>query len=204
MLSVNGNKGVNIFKVIFCLYVILSLANILKWQMKIVLSKWRESILKTVLPRVEGTWLVFLPGLGNHSWKWADCCGPAELATARSSEHEHDSGLLGRVWHTRKEMVLQTRGVWGGDPNTEFIFFNCVFILTCLNLQSSLHLIQFTYWDGFSTAQNSFWTCWVWCPLVLLLFSFVSLLPHLQNISLWGLFSSGEIFKKSLGEGSGE
>ena len=39
---------------------------------------------------------------------------------------------------------------------------NCVFILTCLNfshLQSTLHLMQYTYQDVFSTAQNSLWTC---------------------------------------------
>ena len=39
----------------------------------------------------------------------------------------------------------------------------------------------------FSTAQNSFWTHWVWCLLILLSF-FVSPLPIQQNISLWGLF----------------
>ena len=35
----------------------------------------------------------------------------------------------------------------------------CVFILTCLNfshLQSTLHLMHYTYQDVFSTAQNSF------------------------------------------------
>ena len=43
----------------------------------------------------------------------------------------------------------------------------------CLNfshLQSTLQLMQCTYWDIFSTAQNSFWTCWFWCLLVLLPF----------------------------------
>ena len=37
-----------------------------------------------------------------------------------------------------------------------FILKHCVFILTCLNfshLQSALHLMQYTYRDGFSTAQ---------------------------------------------------
>ena len=41
----------------------------------------------------------------------------------------------------------------------------------------------------FFPAQNSFWTCWFGCLLALLTF-FVSLLPHPQNISLWGLFFS--------------
>ena len=37
-------------------------------------------------------------------------------------------------------------------------------------LQSTLHLIQYTYWDFFPTGQNSFWTHWIWCLLVLLPF----------------------------------
>ena len=66
----------------------------------------------------------------------------------------------------------------------------CVCILTCLNfshLQSTLHLRQYTYPHIFPTAQNSFWTHWFWC-LLLVLPVFVSPLPHWQNDSLWGLF----------------
>ena len=80
----------------------------------------------------------------------------------------------------------------GYTKKTELIYKKCVFILTCLNfshLQSTLHLMQYTYWDFFSTAQNSFWTHQFWCLLVLLPF-FVSPIPHWQNISLWGLFST--------------
>ena len=51
----------------------------------------------------------------------------------------------------------------------------------------------------FSTAQNSFWTRQFWCFLVLLPF-FVSTLPHKQNISLWGLFSSRETKKVTQGK----
>ena len=58
----------------------------------------------------------------------------------------------------------------------------------------AIHLLRF-----FSTAQNSFWTCWFWCLLVLLLLFLVSPLPHWQNISLWGPFSSEETKKKLLG-----
>ena len=50
----------------------------------------------------------------------------------------------------------------------------------------------------FFHCQNSSWTCWFWWLLVLLPF-FVLPLPHRQNVSLWGLFSSGETKKKSLG-----
>ena len=46
----------------------------------------------------------------------------------------------------------------GGPKHLEFIK-SCVLILTCLyfsHLQSTVHSIQHTYWDIFSTAQNSF------------------------------------------------
>ena len=51
----------------------------------------------------------------------------------------------------------------------------------------------------FSVAQNSFWTPWFWRLSVLLPF-FVSPLPHWQNVSLWGLFSSKEINKKKVAQ----
>ena len=88
----------------------------------------------------------------------------------------------------------------GGPPKWNLFIKNCVFILTCLNvsqLQSTLHLTQYTYQDIFSTAQNSFWTRRYWCllvplPFVCLFVCFVSPLPHQQNASFWGLFSSRE------------
>ena len=86
--------------------------------------------------------------------------------------------------------------------NQEFTYKNCVFILTCLNfshLQSTLHLMQYTYWDIFPTAQNSFWTRWFWCFLVLLSF-FILPVPHQQNVSLWGLFSSSKTKNTTRGE----
>ena len=101
---------------------------------------------------------------------------------------------------------------WERTPqNPEYIYKNLctymfTYILTWLNfshLQSSLHLMQYTYGNVLSTAQNGFWTCWFWWLLELLLF-FVSLIPHGQNVSLWGLFSLGETKKKSLRETLGE
>ena len=50
----------------------------------------------------------------------------------------------------------------------------------------------------FPTAQNSFWTCCFWCLLVVLLF-FLSLLPHRQNVSLWGPFFRETNRKSNLG-----
>ena len=82
-------------------------------------------------------------------------------------------------------------------PKTQSLFIkNCVFFLPCINvshLQIILHLMQDTYQDIFSTAQNRFWTYRSWYLLALLPF-LVSLLPHQQNVSLW-LFSSGDTKK---------
>ena len=87
------------------------------------------------------------------------------------------------------------------DPKTQNLFIkNCVSTLMCLNfshLPSIFHLMQYTYTDIFSTAQNSFWTHRSWCLLVLPFF--VSPLPHWQNISLYGLFSSIETKKSHSG-----
>ena len=86
-------------------------------------------------------------------------------------------------------------------PNQNLFVKNCVFTLTRLNfshLQSSLHLMQYTYQDVISTAQNSSWTHWLGCLLVLLP-SFVSPLPHQQNISLCRPFSSKETKKSHWG-----
>ena len=64
------------------------------------------------------------------------------------------------------------------------------FFLMCLNfshIRSTLHLMEYTY---HFFPLLSFWTCQFWCFSVLLLCS-VSLLPHQQNVSLWGLFHQG-------------
>ena len=78
-----------------------------------------------------------------------------------------------------------------------------MFKLSFSYLQNTLHLMQYTYQDVFSTAQNSVWTRQFWYLLVLLLF-FVSSLLHRQNIFLWGLLSPGETKKKSPGARLGE
>ena len=74
-----------------------------------------------------------------------------------------------------------------------------MFILTCLNfshLQNTLYLMQQTYWDDFPLLKTVFELINFDDFLVPLPF-FVSLFPHQQNISLWGLFSSRETNKKS-------
>ena len=72
--------------------------------------------------------------------------------------------------------------MWGRLPKIQNLFIKgCLFILTCLNfshLQSTLHLMQYTCWVIFSTAENSFWTHWHLCLLVFLPF-FVSPLSHI-------------------------
>ena len=83
----------------------------------------------------------------------------------------------------------------GDSPKWNLFIKNYVFILTCLNfshLQSILSIWYHTLIEVlFPLLKNSFWTFRFWCLLVLLPF-FVSPLPHWQNVSLWGLFSSGE------------
>ena len=92
--------------------------------------------------------------------------------------------------------------MWGGTQKQNLFIKNCVFILTYLNfsnLQSTLHLMQYTYQDVFPSAQNHFWTHQFWYFLVLLLF-FVSPLPHWKNISSEDFFSSGETNKVTQGK----
>ena len=94
--------------------------------------------------------------------------------------------------------------IWGGPKIKWNVCIKNLFKL--LKLQSpskhfpfdAIHLLR-----HFSTIQNSFWTRGFSCDLVLLPF-FVAPLPHWQNVALWGLFSSGETKKKSLGARSGE
>ena len=70
---------------------------------------------------------------------------------------------------------------------------NCVLILTCLNF-SHLHLMQYTYWAFFFTAQNSFWTHWFRGRLVLLPFCLFVCFPSftvakhfpLRSFFIWG------------------
>ena len=92
--------------------------------------------------------------------------------------------------------------IWGGAPQKppEFIK-NFVCILTCLSfthLQSTLHLMQYTFQDVFSTAQNSFWTCPFGCLVVLLQFFFTSS-TLAKHFPLRTFFIQG-YKKKSLGE----
>ena len=85
-----------------------------------------------------------------------------------------------------------------GTPKSQNLFIKkCILILICLNfshLQTTLHLMQYTYWDFFPLLKIVFELIDFDAFLVLLLF-FVSRLPHWQNVSLWGLISSGETNK---------
>ena len=92
--------------------------------------------------------------------------------------------------------------LWAGTPKYPDFIKNCVFILTCLNfshLQSTLHLMQYTYQDIFFYCSKQFLNLLILMPLVLLPF-FVSPLPHQQNVSLWGLLSLGNKKKLLLGQ----
>ena len=79
---------------------------------------------------------------------------------------------MGKDMGCSKGMPMDMRGTF---QKGNLFIKNCVFILTCLNfshLQNTLRLMQCTYWDMFYIAQTSFWTCRVWCLLVLLPFLF--------------------------------
>ena len=84
-----------------------------------------------------------------------------------------------------------------GQKNSLFVKKLCVYsyIFKLQSPSNTLHLMQYTCWDIFSTAQNSFWAHQFWCLLVLLPF-FDSPVPHRQNVSLWGLSSFRETKKK--------
>ena len=94
--------------------------------------------------------------------------------------------------------------IYEGWPlKTEFIYKKLCINSYMFQLQSpskyspvdAIHIPRFF----FSTAQNSFWTHWFWCLLVLLPF-FVSSLPHPQNICIWGLFLLGQTKKSCSGQ----
>ena len=62
-----------------------------------------------------------------------------------------------------------------GGPQNNLFIKKCVFVFTCLNfghLQSTLHLMQYSYGDVSSIAKNGFWTHWFWCLLVFCCFLF--------------------------------
>ena len=67
------------------------------------------------------------------------------------------------------------------------------------HLQSTLHLMQYTYWDVFSYCSKQ-----VFNLLILMPFSasaiFVSSLTHRQHVFLWGLFHLGRQKKVACGE----
>ena len=88
-----------------------------------------------------------------------------------------------------------------GPKTTRNLFIkHCIFVLTCLNfshLQSSLHLMQHTYWDTLSTAQKSFWTCRFWCLLVLLMFFCFTSSTLAKHFPLRTIFIQGNKQTKS-------
>ena len=93
------------------------------------------------------------------------------------------------------------------EPQNPWNLFikNCVFILTCLNfshLQSTLHLMQYTYQGIFFHCSKQFLNSLILMPFTASAFFclFVSTLPHQQNISPEDFFLPGETNKKkSLG-----
>ena len=94
--------------------------------------------------------------------------------------------------------IITGRVLWSiyeGDPKPpEFIYKKLCVCSYMFKLQSSS---KYSLFDAvhllscfFLLLKNSFWTHRFWCLLLLLFF--VSLLPHWQNVSFRGLFSSWE------------
>ena len=110
----------------------------------------------------------------------------------RGPQHRHTNPCM--IWV--KDLIL-SQMAWDnmkkitGSPQMEFTYKNCVFILI-FKLQSPSKYSPFVaiHW----ILLQYFWTHPFWCLLVLLPF-FVSPLPHWQNISFWGIFSSWETNK---------
>ena len=99
-------------------------------------------------------------------------------------------------------LFLFTDHLYKGGTQKWNLFIKVVYLFLRLNfshLQSPLHLMQYNYWDFFSTDQNSFWTHWFWCFLVLLPF-FVYLF-HIGKMFPFGdFFKQGDKNKAARGE----
>ena len=95
------------------------------------------------------------------------------IPSARGNQH----CVLGwGRWSLMHKPLTTTPSTYERGPKKLESIYKKLCILTCLNfnnLQSTLHLMQYTYWGIFFTAPNSFWTCRFWCLLVFLPF-FVS------------------------------
>ena len=90
-----------------------------------------------------------------------------------------------------------------GALQKEFIYKKLCLFSTCLSftlLQSTLHLMQYVYWDLFFSLLRTtfelmdFDACQCFCH------SFVSPLPYWQNVSFWGIFHLGKQKNVPLGE----
>ena len=117
--------------------------------------------------------------------------------------------LSARRFYSRVERDdRQGNSMYKGETPKPWNLFrdHCVLILICLNfsyLQSTLHLMQYTYWDFFSTAQNNFWTHGFWCLLGLLpffLFHFfhISKMFPCEDLLRWG--NKHNVVKGEIGE----
>ena len=100
------------------------------------------------------------------------------------------------IWHVSELIKYE------GGPKKQNLLIKIVYSFSRLNfnhLQSTLHLMEYTYWDVFSTTQNRFWTPWFLCLLVFLPFFCFTFITW-KNISHWRLFSSEETNKVTQGE----
>ena len=140
---------------------------------------------------------VFSPGWCD-SVNWVPACEPKSCWFDSQSGHMprlQAWSLVGGTWEATTH--------WCFSPSLSpslllSLKINRIFKKLCIysylfkfHFKSTLHLMQHTYQDCFSTAQNSFWTHWFWCLLVLLPF-FVSPPPHWKKFPFEAFFHQGK------------
>ena len=138
----------------------------------------------------------------NHFKVWGDYIWCHWVIPGECEDAAQPPTVTGRVKRNTYTLICFLSSAYphavqiyeGELPKLDLFIKERILILRCLNfshLQSPLHLVQSTYWDPFSTAQNSFLTLQFWCLLVLLLL-FVSSHPHQQNVAFSKLFLPGK------------
>ena len=125
---------------------------------------------------------------------------PRSLETLGASRSQAIKGCHSLGWEF--EPLFQ-QCIWGETPpkNRHLFIKMCVFSLTCLNfshLQSTLHLMQGTYWDVFPLLKTSFelvnfGAFYCFCHFLFHLFHISKMFPFED------FFSSGETKKSCSG-----
>ena len=145
-------------------------------------------------------------------WVWSMALYCTENLTLQKVDQKHLESFEIWCWrrmekiiwmdHVKDKSITNSHGgkeyhayVGGPKRNRNFVIKNCVFIFRCYkfnHLQSTVHLMQCTGLNVFSTFRSSPETLAKWCLLMPPSY-FSSPIPCPQNVFLWGLFSFGGI-----------